>query len=80
MEYEHIAFHYLPLSFLQWGLTWNEERLVTLHKGHILPIINTDEIPENESSQSIVCVQEVIDNNNRHSLFYFDVWIGHVGE
>jgi hypothetical protein len=70
----------MPLSRLKTGMTCQGQRMVTVHAAYILPVINTDEIPEDESYQSVVCLQEVVDDNNHHSLIYFDVWVGFVGE
>lgn len=80
MMLEHVRFHYVPLGLLKLGLKIQGSQMVTLKPGYILPVLNTDEIPEDESYQSIVCLQEVIDENNNYWLIYFDVWIGFVGE
>ena len=80
MVFEHVRFHYVSLGLLKLGLKIQGSQMVTLKPGYILPVLNTDEIPEDESYQSIVCLQEVIDENNNHWLIYFDVWIGFVGE
>jgi hypothetical protein len=80
MVFEHVRFHYVSLGLLKLGLRIQGSQMVTLKPGYILPILNTDEIPEDESYQSIVCLQEVIDENNNYWLIYFDVWIGFVGE
>lgn len=80
MMFEHVRFHYVSLGLLKLGLRIQGSQMVTLRPGYILPILNTDEIPEDESYQSIVCLQEVIDENNNYWLIYFDVWIGFVGE
>jgi len=80
MVFEHVRFHYVSLGLLKLGLRIQGSQMVTLKPGYILPVFNTDEIPEDESYQSIVCLQEVIDENNNHWLIYFDVWIGFVGE
>lgn len=50
--------------------------MVTLRSAYMLPVYNTDEIPNDESGRSIVCLQEVIDEDNHHWLVYFDVWVG----
>lgn len=73
MVFEHVRFHYVSLGLLKLGLRIQGSQMVTLKPGYILPVFNTDEIPEDESYQSIVCLQEVIDENNNHWLIYFDV-------
>lgn len=79
-EFEHICFHYVSLGSLKTGFILQGSRMVTIRQSTILPIFNTDEIPNDESYQSIVCLQEVIDEDNHHWLIYFDVYIGFVGE
>lgn len=54
--------------------------MMVLYEGHSLPVLNPDEIPEDESYQSIACFQEVIDESNHRGLFFFNVFIAHVGE
>ena len=80
MVFEHVRFHYVSLGLLKLGLRIQGSQMVTLKPGYILPVLNTNEIPEDESYQSIVCLQEGIDENNNYGLIYFDVWIGFVGE
>jgi hypothetical protein len=80
MAFEHVRFHYVSLGLLKLGFKIQGSQMVTLREGYILPVFNTDEIPEDESYQSIVCLQEVIDEDNHHWLVYFDVWVGFVGE
>lgn len=80
MEYEHIKFHYITFGHIKSGLICNCCKMVTIKPAYILPLINTNEIPEDESYQSIVCLQEVIDTNNKHVLLYFGVWVEHTGE
>ena len=80
MNFEHVRFHYVPMSSLMLGMTCQGSRMVTVRGAYILPVFNTDEIPDDESYQSIVCLQEVIDDENHHWLIYFDVYVGFVGE
>ena len=80
MQYEHVRFHYMTLGQLKTGMTCQGSVMVTVRAAYILPVLNTDEIPDDESYQSIVCLQEVIDEDNHHWLIYFDVYVGFVGE
>ena len=47
--------------------------MVRLYSAFMLPVINTDEIPKDIPLSTQVCLQEVIDENNKHSLIFFDV-------
>ena len=80
MEYEHLRFHYMSLSRLKSGIICQGSVMVTVQSAYILPVLNTDEIPQDEPYQSIVCLQEVIDEDNHHWLIFFDVYETFVGE
>ena len=78
MNFEHVCFHYLTIGQLKTGIICQGSAMVTLRGSYMLPVYNTDEIPSNESGRSIVCLQEVIDEDNHHWLIYFDIWVGFI--
>ena len=74
MIHEHVKFHYTTLSRCHWrGMILQGCRMVTIKPGYILPVINTDEIPDGLPMSTHVCLQEVIDENNKHALMFFNV-------
>lgn len=79
-QFEHVCFHYMTLGSIKRGMQLQRFRMVTIYAAHILPIFNTDEIPIYESDKSVVCLQEVVDEDNHHWLIYFDVYVGFLGE
>lgn len=76
LQYEHIGFHYVSFSRIKKGCQFKTVKIFD----RVLLVLNTDEIPEDESYQSIVCFQEVLDEDNHRWLVYFDVFVGFVGE
>lgn len=79
MNLEHVAFHYIGLGRIFAGEILLGRKIVALSHEHILPILNPEDIPNDESYQSIVCLQEVINEKNEHCLIYFDVYVGFIG-
>lgn len=73
MKHEHIRFYYVPLSYCKRGLMLEGCQMVTLRSALILPVVNTEEIPENLPMGTQVCLQEVIDESNKHVLIFFNV-------
>ena len=78
--FEHIRFHYMTIGSFRRGIICEGQQMMTVRNAHILPVINTDEVPEDESYQSIACFQEVVDKDNHHVLIYFGIVEQHFGE
>lgn len=79
MNLEHVTFHYMTVGHFEVGEMLMGWKMCMLRQGRILPLLNYDDVPTDESYQSILCFQEVINEKNEHWLVYFSVHVSFVG-